>query len=59
MRLLPQRVRQGYLEMAAREPGRWQVINANAPLDVVQQALRQAVAQRLERLARPANPDRG
>lgn len=54
-----QRVRQGYLEMAAREPERWQVINANAPLDVVQQALRQAVAQRLERLARPVNPDRG
>ncbi len=54
-----QRVRQGYLEMAAHEPERWQVINANAPLDVVQQALRQAVAQRLEKLARPANPDRG
>lgn len=54
-----QRVRQGYLEMATREPERWQVIDANAPPDVVQQALRQAVYQWLERLARPANPDRG
>jgi dTMP kinase len=43
------RVRQGYLEMAAAEPERWQVINASAPPAQVQQTLREAVCRRLEK----------
>lgn len=42
-----QRVRQGYHQMAAQEPERWVVINADRPQPVVQKALRQQVLARL------------
>ena len=34
-----QRVRKGYLEMAAAEPQRWRIVDASCPPDVVQSAL--------------------
>jgi len=42
-----QRVRDGYLEMAAQDPQRWVVVDAGQPPDVVQAALRGVVQQRL------------
>ncbi|NLS78667.1 MAG: dTMP kinase [Chloroflexi bacterium] len=38
-----QRVRQGYLEMAAAEPSRWVVIDASLPIEEVQRAIRRRV----------------
>jgi dTMP kinase len=38
------RVRAGFLEMARQEPGRWRVLDASGPADVVFEALRSAVA---------------
>jgi dTMP kinase len=43
-----QRVRQGYQQLAAEEPGRWVVIDADRPVEAVQQSLRKAVEARLE-----------
>lgn len=43
-----QRVRQGYHQMAADDPLRWVVINANQPPDLVQAAVREEVLGRLE-----------
>jgi len=40
---LHQRVRRGYLELAAAEPGRWVVIDASQPGDMVQSSIRRAV----------------
>lgn len=40
---LHQRVRRGYLELAAAEPGRWVVIDASQPGDMVQSCIRRAV----------------
>jgi dTMP kinase len=45
------RVRQGYLEMAALEPARWQRIDAGQAPDVIQTQLRQLVAARLRAAA--------
>jgi dTMP kinase len=42
-----QRVRQGYLALAEAEPDRWMVIDADRPTEEVQEAIRQAVEQRL------------
>lgn len=42
-----QRVRQGYEELARQEPQRWQRIDADGPVDVVQQAVQTAVFTRL------------
>jgi dTMP kinase len=42
------RVRQGYLELARLDPGRWAVIDASLPTAQVQQAIRQVVLERLE-----------
>jgi len=39
------RVRAGYLDLSAQEPGRWRVINAGAPKEAVQLAMREAVAR--------------
>ena len=41
------RVRSGYLELARLEPGRWSVIDATLPAEMVQLALRQAILARL------------
>jgi dTMP kinase len=43
-----ERVRQGYLEMARREPQRWVTVDAGQPADQVQAAIRQIVLGRLE-----------
>ncbi|MFM8323047.1 MAG: dTMP kinase [Chloroflexota bacterium] len=42
-----QRVRQGYLELAAADPQRWLIIDAGRPLPAVQQAIFQAVLERV------------
>lgn len=42
-----ERVRQGFLTAAAADPGRWRVIDASAPTDVVAEAVFDAVAGRL------------
>jgi len=39
-----QRVRAGYFELCAQEPERWRVIDASAPMEVVQLTMRKAVA---------------
>jgi dTMP kinase len=44
-----QRVRRGYLELAAAEPGRWEIVDASRPLQEVQEELRQIVLDRLRR----------
>ena len=43
-----QRVRKGYLEMAAAEPGRLVIIDANRPVDVVQEEIRAVLVKRLK-----------
>jgi len=43
-----ERVRKGFLAVAAAEPGRCAVIDASLPLDTVSQAISQAVEQRLK-----------
>jgi dTMP kinase len=42
-----QRVRKGYLEMAAAEPGRWVVVDAGRGWEGVQEELRRVVEKRL------------
>ncbi len=47
-----ERVRAGYLALAAEEPQRWVVIDAGAPPDVVERRLREAISARLAAPAR-------
>jgi dTMP kinase len=47
-----QRVRQGYHRMAQEEPGRWVIIDAGLPPEVVQQAIRAVVLERLQQKQR-------
>ena len=42
-----QRVRQGYLKLAAAEPERWVKIDAGLPAEEVQEDIRKAVISRL------------
>jgi dTMP kinase len=42
------RVRAGYLELAQQEPGRWVVLDASQPWELVQAALRNAILARIE-----------
>ncbi len=42
-----QRVRQGYLQLAADEPERWQIVDASQSADVVQSIIRQVILARL------------
>lgn len=43
-----QRVREGYRALAAAEPHRWVIVDAAQPLEAVQAAIRQHLAQRLD-----------
>jgi dTMP kinase len=42
------RVRDGYLEMAKQEPGRWVLVDASQPWETVQEALRNAIMKRIK-----------
>jgi dTMP kinase len=42
------RVREGYLELAKQEPGRWVVVDATQPWEQVQQAIRQVILKRIQ-----------
>jgi len=42
-----QKVRQGYFQLAAADPKRWRVVDADRPVEVVQAELRQVVLARL------------
>jgi dTMP kinase len=44
-----QRVRQGYFDLAAAEPGRWVTLDATRPVEAVQSEIRRVVEERLER----------
>ena len=46
-----QRVRQGYLEMAAAEPVRWRVIDASQPPDMVQSKIQEILLLYLSKLS--------
>ncbi|NMC46905.1 MAG: dTMP kinase [Chloroflexi bacterium] len=45
---LHKRVREGYREMASREPQRWRIISADQPIEVVQSELRNLILDYLE-----------
>ena len=49
-----QRTRQAFLDRAAQDPGRWVVLDAAAPIDVIAAQIRSAVVDRLG-LALPAS----
>ena len=42
------RVREGYLELAKQEPGRWVVVDATQPWQQVQEAMRQEILKRIK-----------
>lgn len=44
-----QRVRAGYLELVAADPGRWVVIDADNPFDKVQEEIRRVLKNQLEK----------
>ena len=44
-----QRVRQGYLDLAHADPGRWVIVDASQPVASVQAAVRQAIARSMPR----------
>lgn len=48
-----QRVRRGYLEMAAQEPQRWTIIDAGQKFDQIQESLRKEILQRLSQAGSP------
>jgi dTMP kinase len=54
------RVRQGFLDLAAREPGRYLVLDAAAPADELAEAVRSRVLPLLDRAhgVHPSSPDR-
>lgn len=47
-----QRVREGYLSMAADDPARWLIVDAAAPMDEIQAELQSLVFQRLSNAKR-------
>jgi len=49
------RVREGYLQMAVREPDRWLVIDATQPLEVIQASIRAGVQAKLTAVRRNRN----
>lgn len=46
------RVRDGYLQMAAREPDRWLVIDATQPPEIIQALIRARVEAKLDEIAK-------
>jgi dTMP kinase len=42
------RVREGYLELAKQDPGRWVVVNARQPWEQVQEDLRQGILKQIK-----------
>ena len=42
------RVREGYLQMAKKEPKRWEVVDARQPWDLVQKTLREAILRHIK-----------
>lgn len=42
-----ERVREGYLKMAAAEPDRWRIVDANRPVEAIQRDVRRHVESRL------------
>jgi dTMP kinase len=44
-----QRVRQGYFTLAQADPQRWEILDANQPLEMVQAEIRRVVEKRLKR----------
>ena len=46
------RVRQGYHELAAAEPARWRIVDADRPVEVVQAEIREVVASCLRNVMR-------
>lgn len=52
-RAFHERVRHGFLALAAAEPQRWLVLDATRPMEEIQAAIRQRVAQLLERSVAP------
>lgn len=44
-----QRVRQGYLDLAKREPERWVIVDASQPFDDVQSELQRVILKRITR----------
>ncbi len=42
------RVRAGYLEMAAAEPSRWRLVDSGQKWDVVQEALRNVILEKIK-----------
>ncbi len=53
------RVRQGYLDMAAADPGRWLVLDARQPVDVLQRVIRERLARRFHMPARAVDATEG
>lgn len=45
------RVRQGYLALSEREPSRWRILDAAAPMSLVQEELRRLVQEKINGLA--------
>ena len=50
MESISRRVRAGYLEMAKQEPERWRVVDAGREWQLVQEDLRNVIADRLEKI---------
>jgi dTMP kinase len=48
-----ERVREGYLELAGKEPGRFLVVDAGRPIDEIQGVIRERVGRLLTRRRRP------
>ena len=48
-----ERVREGYLELAGKEPGRFLVVDAGRPIDEIQGVIRERVGSLLARRRRP------
>ncbi|MBI3242297.1 MAG: dTMP kinase [Chloroflexi bacterium] len=50
-----QRARQGYHALAAAEPNRWRIINADQPVEKLQEAIREIALEKLKVHTQPKN----